>query len=369
MDWFAFQMGAVSDLLGVVDDIYAAAEEPARWRALPGRIAPLIGAHAFCVQRQSFPAPRCDAVAASGLPQAALADYYAQWDERNPWRRRGLAHVLNKPASARWKALHMSRFAPPAEIRSADIFARSLAPMDIYDCIAMPLEVEPQAMWIAFFCDRRKDLFSENDIAAAEAIAPHLGRAARMTAANSTARRYLGEGAVADFGAPALVLSRAGEVIETNATFRETIGAKVGSRFRLGDKDIRQAIEEFLNDKRGAKRAPTCAIETGTEWRIRLYRLDDLGALIGGRSGDENCLILFERVAPKANDAGLLKRRFDLTDAEADIASLLLDGMTPAQIAAARKCSISTVRWHLRQVYSKLGVTSKRGLELTIGAA
>lgn len=101
------------------------------------------------------------------------------------------------------------------------------------------------------------------------------------------------------------------------------------------------------------------------------YLLKDIGsrALIDAvRNAYAGDTILPSKIAKKITDAALMvstdreikiKREFGLSDREAGIAMMLLEGFTNRQIASALKLTDGTARNYISSIYLKLGVENR----------
>ncbi len=91
---------------------------------------------------------------------------------------------------------------------------------------------------------------------------------------------------------------------------------------------------------------------------------DSMGAFAFGERARRELLATGETARKRTDEA-----RGELTAQEAQIARLAAEGRTNPEIGAQLYISPRTVEWHLRKVYPKLGVTSRRELRSALGPA
>lgn len=73
-------------------------------------------------------------------------------------------------------------------------------------------------------------------------------------------------------------------------------------------------------------------------------------------------VLLFNAARTPCVDPQLLEAALGLSSAQSSVAALLAQGHTVAAIAAATHRTESGVRWHIRQMHAKLGVSRQADL-------
>ena len=97
---------------------------------------------------------------------------------------------------------------------------------------------------------------------------------------------------------------------------------------------------------------------SGGEMTFRLALLPHVGKLRR---------IMLTRAVPTAAERNLqLRTQFSLTEAEASIAMLMVDGLNPIQIAAQRQVSVGTVRVQIGRIADKLHCSTQAQIVGTV---
>ena len=152
-------------------------------------------------------------------------------------------------------------------------------------------------------------------------------------------------------------------------------GIEARSRALFGEGEVAERLYREAIDRLSTTRVRTELARSHLlygEWLRRANRRGDarrqlrtahemfasMGADGFGDRARRELLATGERVRRRS-----VETRDDLTPQEGHIARLARDGRTNPEIGAEMYISARTVEWHLRNVFSKLGVTSRKGLE------
>ena len=95
--------------------------------------------------------------------------------------------------------------------------------------------------------------------------------------------------------------------------------------------------------------------------RIAHEMLGQMGMQASAERARRELLAIGERVRTRTDDT-----RDELTPQEEQIVRLAREGRTNSEIGAELYFNARTVEWHMRKVFTKLGITSRKGLHDTL---
>ncbi|HEY3833381.1 MAG TPA: AAA family ATPase [Acidimicrobiia bacterium] len=283
-------------------------------------------------------------------------------DEQHQWQRAVAHQILASVAAGRGRW-------DEAELQLD--MARGVA--DTFGSVEAALAVRLAAITIADAHDS-----VAGDIASVRPSTPMLSM---LTLFHPTAVAQIASGAFAD--AEATI-----EMFEHQARERRVdVAAKLGDlRARLAVRrgDANDADEQFRSALAAITSDTPVLIKAGIHHgygrflRSQLRRHDAIGALRTARSiyASLDASPYVDRVDDDLTASGLsrpTKRRdrspLDLTPREQDVVTLVIGGHTNREVAAALFISAKAVEYHLRNVYGKVGVSSRRDLAAKLAAS
>jgi len=102
-------------------------------------------------------------------------------------------------------------------------------------------------------------------------------------------------------------------------------------------------------------------LDARTQLQLAHEMLDAMGMAAFAERARRELLATGAKVRKRSIDA-----REQLTPQEEQIARLARDGLTNPEIAATLFLSARTVEWHLRNIFTKLGISSRRELRTAL---
>ena len=167
----------------------------------------------------------------------------------------------------------------------------------------------------------------------------------------------------------ALLLNRDGEIVRVNATAEQMLGSDLTvSRGRIHSIDpkateiLNRSIRALLWNSAAPVVPPVIFPKVGGG-KLVIYPMRLPGLTDSPLSAFHAILVVADTDAPRALHAATLRAAFDLTAAEARLATAVADGQDIASFAAAARLSKETVRNQLKAVFAKTG--TGRQSELT----
>lgn len=203
---------------------------------------------------------------------------------------------------------------------------------------------------------KRQGIFDADALRTFMALAPYLQAAVQTRASLGLAAVRATLATLEAVKAAAFILNTDGRVIGLSARGADIAergeGLRLsGGRLKLEDTAAREALEAWLSGL-GMGTAPPLSLFTGNA----MLDLQPLPEERGGLGTGPAALAILREAAAPEERRSLIRTRYNLTPAEAEIALALARGLSVPDIAGARGVSLPTVRSQLQAVYAKLGV-------------
>lgn len=340
------------DIAGLVEEIYEAAIVPDLWHRLLDRLAEIAGAEGTLLfaarpgATRHINSPRIDRLIEA-------------------WVKDGWAGARNDRGN-RLIPIREPRFLTdfdgfsPEEMDRSPFYTEYLRPLGFWWCVGTAIH-SPTADTIIFSIERleRNGPVEPEAVRRLDHLRPHLARAAVLSARVGIERMQAGVIALETVGLPAAIVDATGRVLAANGLFAGcSPSMRIGAHDRLlfGDETSDTAFRNALrHGGRGA--AASLALPARDAAAAAVAHLVPLKGSARDVFTGAACLVYATVLAPKgALPAALIEVLFDLTAAEARVASMVAAGTSVA--AAALKLSVTpeTIRAHLKSVYAKTGV-------------
>lgn len=345
----------------VIDEIYEAAVVPGAWVRVLDRMAEIAGAEGTML--------------------------FANGAERSHWMcSKAIEPLVTGWLTGPWlgKAQRGLRLIPirePRFLTDLDAFTREELEADPYQreylrpqgfgwCVGTTIR-SPAGDLLVFSAERKLDKgpVEREAIDRLDALRPHLARAAVLSARIGLERARATVDALHAIGLPAAVLTANGRVVVANPGFEagETgVSAGAGDRVGFSHPGAQSLFAETLamtESQSTPQAGRSIAVPGDGESPPLVAHLVPLrGVARDIFSGASSLLYLTPLASAKAPDVKLLELLFDLTPAEARIASLLVEGRAVGEIAVAQRITQNAVRMHLKSVFAKTGVSRQAQL-------
>lgn len=267
---------------------------------------------------------------------------------------------------------------PDRELVTSDYYLHYLEPIGLFRILGVDT-AEPGGMLARLRFSRRRSeaRFRKRERELLAMLTPHLRRAIEIYAKlnRTTSERDVYAGAVNQLSVASIILDEQGRLLSTNAVGRALLDSAEGLSLRDGrlhveGRDINKALQQALTTiSRAQLRGETSVIKA-----LRVPRpagRSDLGLVIRpvpasqwseGQSSPSVAVFISDPDLQESTSRQLLGDLFDLTPAEANLATLLARGLSLAQVSTAQGTSQHTIRAQLKSIFAKTGVSRQAEL-------
>ena len=347
----------------LIDKIYEAGLFPELWPEVLDAMAALVDAEGGVLFAENDPG-HCKYVASDSLTDAYQAFIDGGWaGERN--------------SRAKLIAIDEPRFVTDLdgftldELKTDPLYTEFLIPRGFGWVAGTTIKI-PGFQTVVFSLEIRHDKgpASPKQLAQLDSLRPHLARAAMFSARMGLETMQSSVLALSGLGLPAAVLDAGGRAITMNDQFADMddgpLLRNIG-RVRFNNPRTQEILDKVLATRTPDTHAWTITQSfpvsgAGHDERHVFHIMPIRGIAHDLFTGAAWILFATPVRRPQTPDPEILQGLFDLTPAEARVASQLVAGLAVRDISEHNNVSADTVRMHLKSVFSKTG--TRRQAEL-----
>ncbi len=276
------------------------------------------------------------------------------------------------------KVITLEDILPDRELVESDYYLHYLEPIGLFRILGVDT-TEPGGMIARLRLSRRKNekRFAERQRQLLEALTPHLKRAIELYAKlnRTTSERDVYAGAVNQLSVASLILDEQGRLLSANPVGQALLDQGEGLALKddhlfIEGRDNNQALQEALT-------TITRAQQQGETSVVRALRVPrpagraDLGLVVRpvptsqwseGQASPSAAVFISDPDLQESTSGQILGELFELTPAEANLATLLARGLSLAEVSSAQGISQHTARAQLKSIFAKTGVSRQAEL-------
>lgn len=335
------------------EEIFDAAHDDALFDQLAARLAQLVGARSGVLHwRRRDDAEEEEEVSYSGYFSAAdMARFEGDFARDDLW-----SVAINRP-EARNRLWKLQDLVAPDDYAGSRIYNEWIRVIgdDTAHALGAAIDLPEVTLELGFHRGKSQRAFDGDAVAQLE---QHLPAIRSMLTVRQKLRgsRAAAAAAALDLVAHASVsLSPSGRILHMNRAAEALVRDGGVIEARHGQLRAAVPVEE------GRLAAAIAAAAAGTPTSLALLRARDgkgfsvtiVPAAVG--SGRQLVAVVTDLARRDPGAAGRLRGLYGLSQAEAEVAVLLAEGLSPAEIGDARRTSLGTVRAQVKAIASKLG--------------
>ena len=311
----------------------------------------------------------------------AFAQFCFGGENREDWARRYFADYRDRDE----RIPRFGRLSDCEVVHTQDLFThRERKTSSLYNEIMREAEMcnglhvrlaEPEGSYVAWaFADSvSRDGWGADQIEAVKRLLPHVRQFARVRQALVDARA-LGSSLAAlldSTGCGVIHLDRRGRIVEANDRARDILrqGHLLGGRHASLQSPHRrenvklQALLRLALPRFGASgESGSISVKRRRGPTPLVVHLAPVGSYVSEQevSGSRQVAalaLIVDPFTPAWVNPDFVAASLNLTPAESRLAASLAAGRTLAEIAAEGGCSMGTIRWHLKRIFRKLGIS------------